>query len=558
METTSERQDGWQNLITKLGTPEDKRVAASIVVEKLRYRDLVNLYRGDDSAARIVDTLPEEMCREGFSVVLQDKDVGEATSARLDELDALAKLQQALQWKRAYGGAGIILGANDGQDPSLPLRIERVRSLDWLNVLDANELIPETYYENAQEARYGEPKTYRVQPTFGTGQHGRVHESRVIRFNGVVASRLHLQDNNGWGDSVMVRVLAVIRDFQAAWDGASHLLADFSQAVFEIEGLREAFATKSEELITNRLRYMNQARSILRAIIIEKGESFERKTTPLSGLDTLLDKFCLRLAAAASLPVTMLMGQAPAGLNATGASDTRWFYDRVKAEQTKTLRPAINQLLKVLFAAKNGPTRGQEPENWSVKFNPLWQLDDLQSADLRVKQSQADRNYIEAGVLQPEEVALSRFGADGYNTDTTVDLDARRELLENPEPPPTEPEPEQPEAAGADEIEQDLPEDDAEPEAKQDFDPDQPRDEDGKWGAGGGGGGGAGANSNRPAKPDRAAYEKGKETYWRERNVREKAFAAKLAAEGKEMDWNAFAKSEKPFIKQFQAQHRAR
>ena len=53
------------------------------------------------------------------------------------------------------------------------------------------------------------------------------------------------------------------------------------------------------------------------------------------------------------------MGQAPAGLNATGDSEIRWFYDRVAARQRRELQPALKRLVKLLFLSKRGPTKGK-------------------------------------------------------------------------------------------------------------------------------------------------------------------------------------------------------
>src|SRR5580704_6823310 len=46
-------------------------------------------------------------------------------------------------------------------------------------------------------------------------------------------------------------------------------------------------------------------------------------------------------------PVSLLMGQAPAGMNATGESDTRFFYDQVRAEQ-EAIKPKIEKLVKIM------------------------------------------------------------------------------------------------------------------------------------------------------------------------------------------------------------------
>jgi phage-related protein (TIGR01555 family) len=172
-------------------------------------------------------------------------------------------------------------------------------------------------------------------------------------------------------------------------------------------------------------------------VLIDSKEKFERITTPMSGLPEMLDRFCNRLAAATKTPVTLLMGQAPAGLNATGKADMQFFADQVRAEQKKKMRRQLTRIIKLLFLAKNGPTKGVAPEKWSIKFNPLTQLSPLEEATMRYTVAQTDGIYIDKQVTLAEEVAKSRFGGDGYSMETKVNLKLRAKMMANPHPEAT-------------------------------------------------------------------------------------------------------------------------
>lgn len=458
----AQRSDGLVNLFTGLGNRyRDKRTSGAWEVDDLSQEECEDLWRGNDMAATAIETVPNEMIREGFdldvqpepsedertddalSLVMPDeastelaqsgKEAAEATMAFLDDLNAVQTLLDAMQAARGYGGSAILLGANDGNaDLSKELRTDNVQALEWLTVLTPRELVPVFWYTDPRAPRYGEPRVYEIRretqaKTQTVRDNVRVHESRLIRFDGVVVSRRHLRTGNGWGDSVLVRMNSVLRDFQMGWDGAAHLMTDFAQAVFKVQGLATAAAANDVDTIRTRMELVEMSRSVARAVVIDEGEEFRREQTPISGLPELLDRFCNRLAAAAKMPVTMLMGQAPAGLNATGESDIRWFYDRIAAERERVLRPKVNRLLQVVFRSKTGPTGGREPSNWMVRFKPLWQLTELQHADIRLKQATADKMMVDAGVLMPEEIAKSRWGGDAYCTETKLDGDVRRQ-----------------------------------------------------------------------------------------------------------------------------------
>src|SRR5690606_36742543 len=154
--------------------------------------------------------------------------------------------------------------------------------------------------------------------------------------------------------------------------------------IWKIKGLAEIVSLDKNEELANRIAAMELARSIVRATVIDsEGEEFERKQTPVSGLPELLDRLATRLAAAADMPVTLLMGQSPAGLNATGESDIRFFYDRISAAQELEIKPKIEHLVRLLLKSHDGPSKGKEPDKWSVEFSPLWQQSEKEIAETR-------------------------------------------------------------------------------------------------------------------------------------------------------------------------------
>ena len=157
------------------------------------------------------------------------------------------------------------------------------------------------------------------------------------------------------------------------------------------------------------------SRSVSRSILLDaEDEEFRRDSYGFAGIPEILEKMMLRLAAAARLPVSLLMGQAPAGMNATGESDIRFFYDQVRAEQ-EALKPKIEHLVKSI---KGHGMRA------TIDFPALWQMTDREKAELRRMEAETDRIYLQEGVLLPEEVAIRRFS----NGDFTVDMASRMEL----------------------------------------------------------------------------------------------------------------------------------
>jgi uncharacterized protein len=221
----------------------------------------------------------------------------------------------------------------------------------------------------------------------------------------------------------------VIRGYDHTWTSAEQLMQDFAQAVIKIKGLAEMMATNGEARVRARMETMDASRSVLRAVMLDaEWEDFERKPTPMTGLPELLDRWLHRVSAAAEIPITLLFGMSPGGLNATADGDIEFFYNMIKTKQERDLRPQLEKFFKVLLCSKDGPTQGAEPEGWSFDFEPLWQMSDKEKAELRKSVAETDILYIDRGVLNPQTVTENRFMGDQYSMETSVDQESQNAL----------------------------------------------------------------------------------------------------------------------------------
>lgn len=436
------RTDGWSSALTGVNTTRDKRQSYGYSAISLSLQLLEDLWRGNDVASIIIEAIPEDMMREGYRVSIgEDKEAEKRMCQKRDGLGIDDHLQLVLCYQRAFGGGGLLLGIDDGStDLTTPLNEDNIKRFDWVTPLSRKELSAYSYYEDPFEAKYGEPKLWQV--TTNTGQTFNkgsfVHESRLLLFPGTRVSRVQVMEQNGWGDSVLVRVNDVLRDYQTTWDNAAIILSEFAQGVLKLDGLAELIARDVEDgkgVLKDRIEGMSLAMGSLRMLVLDKEEDYTRQMTPLTGMPEMLDKFTTRVAAAARMPVTRLFGQSPAGMNATGASDLRNWYDSVASMQEKKLRGPLTRFLTLVFLAQNGPTFGKVPESWELEFNPLWQPTEAELADIRLKQSTVDNVEIMQGVVSPEEVAASRHGGENWSWRTTIDKEERAKSGP-PTPPP--------------------------------------------------------------------------------------------------------------------------
>ena len=107
---------------------------------------------------------------------------------------------------------------------------------------------------------------------------------------------------------------------------------------------------------------------------------------------------------AADVPATRLLGRSPAGMDATGDGDVRNYYDRLAADQTLRLTPAMARLDEIIIRH----TFGDRNHDIHYTWNSLWQMDDKEKADINLKIAKAHNFDVQAGLLPPAVLKKAR------------------------------------------------------------------------------------------------------------------------------------------------------
>jgi len=445
-------EDGWQNPITGVGTwDRDKAQHVEFRTPEysltMDFARLSSMYHYDPLSRKIVDAWPKHMFRRGWDLeIVGEKKTSQTYAAIAKDVKRIAlvpKMRKAASLGRNYGGSLMILGAKDGRPLDQPLDEANIRSVDYINVQDRRYIQVVAYYTDPKLPKLGEPAVYRVfsGPTTGMPSVGAppvesaalfdVHESRVIRFDGAETDDVERLRLGGWSHSVLQAPYEEIKRFMQSFQNAGHLLNDASQGVYKLKGLMQQLASKQGRANLNaRMAMMDMARSVARSLLLDAdGEEFSRVVTSFTSVPELLDRFMQMLSMVTGIPVTILMGRSAAGMNATGDSDFRAFYDEVQSAQVDELEPKLLRAYHVLLLAKSGPTKGKDLDI-GFNFRPLWVPTDVEKADANLKQAQADAIYLDREVFSPEECAINRFRDGRPNFTTTIDLDAREEAME--------------------------------------------------------------------------------------------------------------------------------
>ncbi len=429
--------DGWVNVITGLGAARDKRSFARVEYLSLREQEAEELYAADDIAATIVDTLPEDALREWLTVTSDVDQLAPKLEAEVERLQVAHRLATAWSWARLYGGAALLINVDDSKDLALPIDLAAVREFQSLTALTRYELQYKDLELDITSPRYGKPTTYTLQPRrAGTTALGQViHHTRLIVFEGVRLPLRQLILNQYWGDSVLTRAAGAIKNYNISNDAAATILQEFNQGVFKIKNLADMLLAGQDEAVAKRLEMINLARSICRAVVIDQDEDFSNVGAAVTGIPDMLGKVAQRLVVASRMPHTKLLGESPSGLGASGESEQADWYDFVSNQQELVLRPKLQFIFEIVMSARKGPTSGKIPDDWAFEFKPLKQLDEGKQALARKTQAEVDQIYISNNVVDPDEIAVARFGGGKYSFETTLDLTARKASIDNPGQP---------------------------------------------------------------------------------------------------------------------------
>lgn len=389
------------------------------------YNLMNSLYRNSWIAKKVINTIPEDMVKNWFSITAELSPEQMDRYTKLEQRTNIrAKILEAMYWGRLYGGAAAIM-LIDGQEDQLaePLEIESVLPgsfcglmvVDrWSGIYPGVEIV-----EDITDSSFGLPMYYEARNNAESIVQ-KVHHSRVIRFTG---RRLPFWENQAeimWGASELEHIFDELakRD-NTSWNIAA-LVFQANLLVNKVDGLDQLLAVSDQQMQADYFNVksaQNKMRSNSAMMIIGEKDEVNALQYTFSGLNDIYESFMMDVAGAAEIPVTKLFGRAPAGLNATGEGDLQNYYDMISQKQESELKPAIDQLLPVMFMSEFGAV----PDDLGIKFNPIKTMSATEQADLVSKCVDSVEKVYTAGIIN-QRMALKELHELSYTTNMFTNI----------------------------------------------------------------------------------------------------------------------------------------
>lgn len=381
--------DSFRNLMTRTGVGQGNGNASTgsgydfTPISRNR-TELEFAYRSSWIVGQAVDTVAEDMTREGVEIHsdMKPEDIKrlEQEATRLGVWD---KLCDTIKWARLYGGAlGFLM--IDGQDPATPLRLETVAKGQFRGILDLDRWSVQPDLTNLVKEYgpdYGKPMFYTMIQDAAGLQQMRIHHSRVIRIEAVDLPYWQRITENGWGQSVVERLWDRLVAFDSTTQGAAQLVYKAHLRTYKVKGLRDIIAAggKAFEGLVKQIDMIRAYQSNEGLTLMDGEDEFEAHQYSFSGLSDMMLQFGQQISGALQIPLVRLFGQSPSGMNSTGESDLRTYYDGVKKEQERRLRTGIERVYRVMHLSVFGQPA---PDGFALEFKPLWQMSDEQKAKI--------------------------------------------------------------------------------------------------------------------------------------------------------------------------------
>lgn len=398
-------QDAFSNPLFRLGWGSQSPLEATeypLTRMTDNYALLNSLYRDNWVVQNVVGLMVDDMLREWYKLK------GSYTPEALDALGKVERdtrlrerINEGLRWGRLYGGAAGLIMIDGQDDLSKPLDVDMIYpgSFKGLYILDRWQGVTPNMglvFEGGDPV----PESYSITDADGNTVVN-VHHSRVVRFTGRDLPYLERVAEMYWGES---EVEALYKDVVAHDNVSANMAALTFQAninTMEVKGLEQLFSIGSTQA-QRRFWNVMQAQSVLRSNfgtqLVEEGNKITNTQYTFTGLQEVYESMCLNLCGASHYPMTKLFGRSPAGMNATGESDLKNYYDYVDSQREAKVRPALQKLLPVLAMSAWGTI----PDDLDFTFPPLWTPTATETAEIALKKAQAIRDTFQAGLFQAD------------------------------------------------------------------------------------------------------------------------------------------------------------
>lgn len=311
-----------------------------------------------------------------------------------------------------FGRAQIFIDLGEQTGPALenPMFMDKAvlsNKLRKFKVIEAMYTYPNDYSaSNPMADDYYAPRTW-----FVMGQ--KVHSTRLLTFVGRPLPDMLKPAYNFGGLSMSQLARPTVENWKKTQTSVCKLISNFSTSGIKTD-MADVLAGGDGEGLLGRAQLYTEMRDNQDLMLLDfDHEDFFQYNVPLTTIDKLQAQAQEQMASVSSMPLSILLGVTPTGLNASTDGEIRIFYDHVADMQRALFGDNLTKVIELIQLSKYGEV---DPDIL-YDFVPLWEQSDTERAANRKSDAECAAIYMEIGAIRPEEVRkkLSTDEDSGYN-----------------------------------------------------------------------------------------------------------------------------------------------
>lgn len=229
-----------------------------------------------------------------------------------------------------------------------------------------------------------------------------VHESRLLTFVSRPVPDMLKPAYLFGGLSLSQIAKPYVDNWLRTRQSVSDLIANFSTSGIKTNMSAVLNGGGGEEIRKRAQLYNNYRRNSGLLMMDKETEEFFQFNVPLSGLDHLQAQSQEHQAAVTGIPLVILLGITPTGLNASSEGELQTFRAWILAQQEALYTPLLSRLINIIQLS----LYGEIDSDIGFRYLPLEPLNELDQANARKTEVDADVELIGAGIITPQEARV--------------------------------------------------------------------------------------------------------------------------------------------------------
>lgn len=373
---------------------------------------------------RPCEIMAKEMTRKWIKIIAKgDTDAEDKADKikfieqKLEELNAQRAFRELIEQDGFFGRSHLFIDLELlEEDLNKPLSlsadfIEKGKGIKNLQVIEPLWVYPNNYNSNNPlKKNFYKPQTWWV---LGS----EVHASRLVTIVSRQVPDMLKPAYSFGGLSLSQICKPYVDNWLRTRQSVSDLIHSFSVSVLstDMSQMLEHGATTD---LFNRLALFGTLRDNRNVLALDKdSESFENIAAPLGTLDHLQAQSQEHMSAVTGIPLVVLLGITPSGLNASSDGEIRIFYGWIEAQQEAVIRDPLKKIISIIQLAQYG----EVDPSITFQFVPLYTLDETAAATVEKTKADTDAVLIDAGVIDTHEARV-RLATEENSPYASLDL----------------------------------------------------------------------------------------------------------------------------------------